>query len=97
MLGLLFDTIYRDLKTAGGLPPAARFVPKEAVSSSALLTAAVLTATLLARAVLIALLFPLTAFTFLFFAILHALLSGGVVLARFVWILLCIHDAFLCC
>jgi hypothetical protein len=92
MLGILFDTIYRDLKTAGGLPPAARFVPKEAVSSSALLTA-----TLLARAVLIALLFPLTAFTFLFFAILPALLSGGVVLARFVWILLCIHDAFLCC
>jgi hypothetical protein len=49
--------------------PAVRFVPKEAVSSSALLTAAVLTATLLARAVLIALLFPLTAFTFLFFAV----------------------------
>jgi hypothetical protein len=41
--------------------------------------------------------FTLTAFAFLPFAILalSALLSRGVGFARFVWILLCVHDAFL--
>jgi hypothetical protein len=53
-----------------------------------MLTTALLTA---------ALLFTLTAFAFLPFAVLalSALLSGGVGFARFVWILLCVHDAFL--
>jgi hypothetical protein len=68
MLGILFGTTLSRPKSRGRFTPAARFVPKEAVSSSALL-APTLTATLLARAVLIALLFPLTAFTFLFFAV----------------------------
>jgi len=78
MLGILFGTTLSRPKSGGRFTPAARFVPKESVSSSTLLAptltalllaAAVLTATLLARAVLIALRFPLTAFTLLFFAI----------------------------
>jgi hypothetical protein len=65
-----------------------------------LLTAALLTAALLPAALLPAALFftlaPLT-FTFLSLAILLLFaLSGGGRFARFVWILLCVHDAFLC-
>jgi hypothetical protein len=58
------------------------------------LTAA-LTATLLAASLFFAL-SPLT-FTFLSFAILlSALLSRAGRFARLVWILLCVHEAFLC-
>jgi hypothetical protein len=66
------------------------FVPTQPVLSSALLTAALLTATLFF------LLAPLT-LTFLPVAILlsAALLSGRRGFAWFVWILLCVHGAFL--
>ena len=78
-----------DIRATGVACRRLRFVPKEAVLSSALLAATVLAA---------ALLFTLTAFAFLSFAVLSlsVLLSGGVGFARFVWILLCVHDASLC-
>jgi hypothetical protein len=64
------------------------------------LTATLLTATFFSAALLTATLFftlaPL-AFPFLSLAILSALLPGSGRFARFVWILLCVHDAFLCC
>jgi hypothetical protein len=64
-----------------------------------LLTAATLTATLLAATLLAAtllttaLFFLLAPLTFTLFPI-AILLSA---LSRFLWILLCTHDAFLCC
>jgi hypothetical protein len=65
-------------------------VSKEPVLASALLAASLLAATLFFM------LTPLT-FTFLSLAIfLSALLSGACRLAGFVWIALCVHDAFLC-
>ena len=59
--------------------------------TAALLTAALLTATLFLTLALLTL-------TLLSLAILllSALLSGPSLFARFVWILLCVHDAFLC-
>jgi hypothetical protein len=57
---------------------------------TALLTATLLTATLFF------LLAPLTFTLFSFAILLPALLSGGRGFAWFVWILLCVHDAFLC-
>jgi hypothetical protein len=76
-------------------PPAARLVPGKPALSSALLTAALLTATLFFTLALLT--FALLTFTLLSLAILllSALLSGGGGFARFVWILLCVHDAFL--
>jgi hypothetical protein len=73
-----------------------RFVQKP-VLSSALLTASLATAllaTLLAAALLT---LPLLTFAFFSAAILllSALLSGGRGFARFIWILLCVHHAFL--
>jgi hypothetical protein len=58
-----------------------------------------LAATLLAAVPTAALLFTLTAFAFLPFAVLalSTLLPRVGVFARFVWILLCVHDAFLYC
>jgi hypothetical protein len=66
------------------------FVPREAALASALLTATLLTATLFFT------LAPLT-FALLSVAILllSGLLSGTGRLARFVWILLCVYDAFI--
>ena len=86
-----------DVKESGGsyLPPLVG--SKEAVLSSALLTASLLTAALLTATLFFTL--ALLTFTLLSFSILllSALLSGGRGFARFVWwILLCIHDAFLC-
>jgi hypothetical protein len=99
-----------DVKESGGsyLPPLVG--SKQPVLSSALLTAALLAAALLAAALLAAALLaaaPLTAtlffplapltFTLLFLSILllAALLAGGRGFARFIWILLCVHNAFL--
>jgi hypothetical protein len=80
-----------DVTESGGsyLPPLVG--SKEQVLSSALLTAALLAATLFFT------LAPLT-FTLLSLAILllSALLSRGRGFAWFVWILLCVHEAFLC-
>jgi hypothetical protein len=75
------------------LPPAAYWF-KEPLLSSGLLTATLLATTLLAATLFFALA-PL-AFTLLclFILLLSALLSRG--FARFVWILLGVHDAFLC-
>jgi hypothetical protein len=90
-----------DVKESGEsyLPPLVG--SKEPVLSSALLTAALLAAALLTTTLLTATLFftlaPLT-FALLFLSILllsSALLSGGRGFARFIWILLCVHDAFL--
>jgi len=77
-------------KKAAGVISRRLFVPTQPVLSSALLTAALLTATLFF------LLAPLT-LTFLPVAILlsAALLSGRRGFAWFVWILLCVHGAFL--
>jgi len=60
------------------------------------LAATLLTAALLAAALFFTL--PLFTFTLLSVAILllSALLSGASGFAGFVWILLCVHDAFLC-
>jgi hypothetical protein len=82
-------------KKAAGVTSHRSFVPTEPVLSPALLTAALLTATLL-TATLFFTLAPLT-FTLLSLAslLLSALLSGGSRFARLVWILLCVHDAFL--
>jgi hypothetical protein len=82
-------------KKAAGVISRRLFVPTQPVLSSALLTAALLTATLL-TATLFFLLAPLT-LTFLPVAILlsAALLSGRRGFAWFVWILLCVHGAFL--
>jgi hypothetical protein len=67
---------------------------------AALLTAALLTATLLTATLLTATLFFLLAsLTFTLFSLailLSPLLSGGRGFAWLVWILLCVHDAFLC-
>jgi hypothetical protein len=89
-----------DVKESGGsyLPPLVR--SKEPVLSSALLTAALLTAALLTTTLLTATLFftlaPLTfALLFLSILLLSSLLSWGRGFARFIWILLCVHDAFL--
>ena len=77
-------------KSGGILSPPARLVPRKPVLSSALLAAALLTATLF---------FPLALLTFtllsLAFLLLSALLAGRVGFTRFVWIVLCVHDAFL--
>jgi hypothetical protein len=59
-----------------------------------LLAAAMLTATVLTAAALFFLLAPPT-FLFLSFATLLSALSGRGGLVRLIWILLCIHDAFL--
>ena len=78
-----------DVKESGGsyLPPLVG--SKEPVLSSALLTAALLTATLF---------FTLALLTFTFLSLpillLAALLAGGRGFARFIWILLCVHNAF---
>jgi hypothetical protein len=79
-----------DVKESGGsyLPPLVG--SKEPVLSSALLTAALLTATLFFT--LAPLTFPLLSLSIL---LLSALLSGGRGFARFIWILFCVHDAFL--
>jgi hypothetical protein len=77
-----------DVKESGGsyLPPLVG--SKEPVLSSALLTAALLTATLF---------FTLALLTFTLLSLpillLSALLARG--FARFIWILFCVHDAFL--
>jgi hypothetical protein len=79
-----------DVKESGGsyLPPLVG--SKEPVLSSALLTSALLAATLLFT------LAPLTfAFLTLSVLLLAALLSGGRGFARFIWILLSVHNAFL--
>jgi len=77
-------------KKAAGFASRRSLVPEELVLSSRLLTAALLTATLFLTLALLTL-------TLLFITILllSALLSGASVFARFVWILLCFHDAFL--
>ena len=77
-------------KKAAGVAARRSLVPTEPVLSSALLTATLLTATLFFTLALLA-------FTLLSIAILllSALLSRASVFARFVWILLCFHDAFL--
>jgi hypothetical protein len=62
--------------------------------TTALLTATLLTATLL-TATLLFLLAPLTFTLFSFAILLSALLSGRRGFAWFVWILLCVHGAFL--
>jgi hypothetical protein len=83
-----------DVKESGGsyLPPLVG--SKEPVLSSALLTAALLTATLL-TATLFFTLAPLTfALLTLSILLLAALLSGRRGFARFIWILLCVHNAF---
>jgi hypothetical protein len=92
--GVLTET---HAKAAGGNSRRS-LVRREPILSSALLAAAL--SALLAAALLTAtLLFPLAllTFTLLSFAILllSALLSGRVGFAGFVWILLCVHDAFL--
>lgn len=81
-------------KKAAGFTPAARLIPRRPVLSSALLAAARLTTTLFFTLALLT--FTLLTFTLLSVAILllPALLSRGG-FARFVWILLCVHDAFL--
>jgi hypothetical protein len=95
----------RDKKSGGSyLPPLVG--SKEPVLSSALLTATLLTATLFTAALLTAalltatLFFTLALLTFtllcLSILLLSALLSGGRGFARFIWILLCVHEAFLC-
>jgi hypothetical protein len=84
-----------DVKDSGGsyLPPLVG--SREPVLSSALLTAALLTATLLFTLALLT--FTLLTLTLLSLSILllSALLSGGRGFARFIWILLCVHNAFL--
>jgi hypothetical protein len=77
-------------KTAG-VTSRRLFVPKQPVLSSALLAAALLTA-----AALLFLLAALT-LTLLSLAILLSALSGRTGFVRLIWILLCIHNAFLCC
>jgi hypothetical protein len=82
-----------DVKESGGsyLPPLVG--SKEPVLSSALLTAALLAAALL-TATLFFTFAPLTfALLTLSILLLSALLSRG--FARFIWILLCVHNAFL--
>jgi hypothetical protein len=82
-----------DVKESGGsyLPPLVS--SKEPVLSSALLTAALLTAALL-TATLFFTLAPLTfAFLTLSVLLLSALLARE--FARFIWILFCVHNAFL--
>jgi hypothetical protein len=74
-------------KSGGSYVPPLVF-PTHAVLSSALLTA------LLTAAALFFLLAPLT-FTFLSLAILLSALSGRGGFVRLIWILLCVHDAFL--
>jgi hypothetical protein len=79
-----------DVKESGGsyLPPL--IGSKEPVLSSALLTAPLLPATLFFT------LAPLTfALLTLSILLLAALLAGGRGFARFIWILLCVHNAFL--
>ena len=80
---------YNKKKRRDYLPPLAWF-GEEPVLSSALLAATLLTATLFFTLTLLT-------FTLLFVAILllSALLSGGVGFPGFVWILLCVHGAFL--
>jgi hypothetical protein len=82
-------------KKAAGFTSRRFFGSGKPVLSSALLTAARLTATLFFTLALLT--FTLLTFTLLSLAILllSALLSGGCGFARFVWILLCVHDAFL--
>ena len=76
-------------KKAAGVTSRRSLVPREQpVLSSALLTAALLTTALFF------LLAPLT-FTFLSLAILLSALSGRGGFVRLIWILLCVHDAFL--
>ena len=90
MISPLATCLDVNIKKRRELPPAARLVPRKPVLSSALLTAALLTATLFFTLALLT-------FTLLSVAILllSALLAGGGGFVRFVWILLCIHDAFL--
>ena len=86
-----------DVKESGGgyLPPLVG--SKEQVLSSALLTAALLTAALLAATLFFTLALLTFALLSLFILLLAALLSRGRGFARSVWwILLGIHDAFLC-
>jgi hypothetical protein len=95
-----------DVKESGGsyLPPLVG--SKEPVLSSALLTAALLTATLFTATLFTAalltatLFFTLSLLTFTLLSLpillLAALLAGGRGFARFIWILLCVHNAFLC-
>src|SRR5207248_6821651 len=71
-------------------------VQKEPVSSSALLTAALLAGALLTAALFFALALLTFALFSLFILLLAALLSRGRGFARFIWIVLCIHHAFLC-
>src|SRR6266576_101926 len=71
-------------------------VQKEPVLSSTLLTAPLLTAALLTATLFFTLALLTFALLSLFILLLAALLSRGRGFARFVWILLCIHDAFLC-
>jgi hypothetical protein len=93
-----------DVKKAAGVTSRRCFIRREPILSSALLAA---TATLLAATAALlaptALFFTLAllALTLLTFALLSlsilllsALLSGAGGFARFVWILLCVHDAF---
>ena len=82
----------RHRSEAAGVTSRRSLVPREQpVLSSALLTAALLTATLFF--LLAPLTFPVFSVAILLSA---ALLSGGRGFAWFVWILLCVHDAFLC-
>ena len=88
-------------KKAAGFTSRRSFGSGKPSLSSALLAATLLTATLLTATLfftLALLTFALLTFTLLSVAILllSALLSRGRGFARFVWILLCIHHAFLC-
>ncbi len=88
-----------DVKESGGsyLPPLVG--SKEPVLSSALLTAALLTALFTTTLLTPTLFFTLALLTFallsLSILLLSALLSGRRGFAGFIWILLCVHDAFL--
>jgi hypothetical protein len=85
-------------KKAAGVTSRRCLMHGKPILSPALLPAALLPATLLAATALFFTLSPLT-FTLFSVAILllSALLSRGRGFAWFVWILSCVHDAFLCC
>jgi hypothetical protein len=85
-------------KKAAGVTSRRCLMRGKPILSPALLPAALLPATLLAATALFFTLSPLT-FTLFSVAILllSALLSRGRGFAWFVWILSCVHDAFLCC
>jgi len=86
---------FLDMKKAAGVASRRPLLPTRPALSSALLTAAVFAATLVTAALFF--LFAPLAFTLLFVVIVLSALSRRSGFVWWIWILLCVHDAFLDC